>query len=137
MAEDAYIRLLASVPLFEAFSKRDLSRLRTLVREARFNAGEEIITKGTAGSRVYIIVTGRAKVVTRERVLRTVTPGGLFGEMSLLDGQPTSATVRAETDVHTLTLSRTGFLGLLEDNWSLTKKVLASMSTRIRNLSEG
>jgi len=124
--------LLRSAGIFEGLSGRELTQIGALMKEEWFNAGEDIITKDGKGGRFYVIVEGRAKVLVGKRTTRTVGPGGFFGEMAIIDGGAPAATVRAETAVKTLWLSRLSFLSLLEENWPLTKKVLADLCARIR-----
>ena len=126
------IDLLRTVPLFEGFSKSQLSKVAGLLKEDWFNNGEDIVTADDPGGRFYIITEGRAKVIVKGRAVRTIGPGGFFGEMSLIDGSPRAATVRAETDVKTVWLGRNTFLSVLEENWTLTKKVLADLVARLR-----
>ena len=126
--------LISSVPLFAEFSKRDLRKLGDVLREEWFSAGQDIIREGDAGARFYVIAEGRAKIITKGRARRTLGPGGFFGEMSLIDGSPRTATVRAETQVKALSLSRVAFRSLLEENWSMTQRVLADLCARIRSL---
>lgn len=126
------LNLLARVPLFEGLTKAERTAVAGHLREEWFSADEDIVTADTVSDRFYVVTAGRAKVLVKGRTVRTIGPGGFFGEMSLLDGSPRSATVRAETQVHTLWLGRLAFLGLLEDNWKMTQKVLADLCARIR-----
>lgn len=126
------LKLLQQVPLFEGLSKSELSQVAGHLREQWFAAGEDIVLADDKSDRFYVITEGRAKVLVKGKSVRTVSPGGYFGEMALLDGSPRSATVRAETQVHTLWLGRLAFLGLLEDNWKMTRKILADLCGRIR-----
>jgi CRP-like cAMP-binding protein len=133
MAKKSDGAMLASVPLFEGLSKRELGMVRSHLREEWFNPGEDIVTQGDTGDRFYVIIEGRAKVIVNGRTRRTIGPGGFFGEMSLLDGSTRNATVRAETGVKTLWVGQTNFRSLLRENWSITQKVLADLCARIRS----
>lgn len=124
--------VLRAVPLFEELSARDRRAIEAYMKEEWFNAGEDVVLSGEPGGRFYAITKGRARVIMKGKTLRTVGPGGYFGEMSLIDGSERSATVRAETQLQTVSISRNAFLGLLEENWSMTKRVLADLSGRIR-----
>ena len=83
-----------------------------------------------------MIIEGRAKVIQGGKTKRTLGPGAHFGEMSLLDRSPRSATIEAETQVRALALSPTSFAGILADNWTVTRKILAELSTRVRALDK-
>jgi CRP/FNR family transcriptional regulator/CRP/FNR family cyclic AMP-dependent transcriptional regulator len=63
-------------------------------------------------------------------------PGAFFGEMSLLDGEPRSATVKAETDLRLLVIDRTHFWRLLKEVPGLTEKILVTLSRRVRQVEE-
>jgi CRP-like cAMP-binding protein len=128
--------LLASVPLFADFSRRELKALEAYLKKAHFNAGEDIVIAGDAGNRFFVIAEGRAKVIVNGRARRTIGPGGFFGEMSLLDGSPRNATVRAETDVHTYWVGTVAFKSLLRENFSITQKILAELCARIRSYDD-
>lgn len=136
MGRDNGHELLASVPLFADFSKRELKALGAYLKESHFNAGEDIVTAGDAGNRFYIIAEGRAKVLVKGRTRRTLGPGGFFGEMSILDGSPRNATVRAETPVHTYWVGTVAFKNLLKENFSITQKILAELCARIRSYDD-
>jgi CRP-like cAMP-binding protein len=123
---------LRGVSLFEDLSQKELKLLLGHLREEWFNAGDEIVRADDPGGRLYIVTEGRAKVLVKGRNKRTLAPGDYFGEMSLIDDSPRAATVRADTAVKTLWLGRQNFLALLEDNWSMTRKVLGDLCQRIR-----
>jgi CRP/FNR family transcriptional regulator/CRP/FNR family cyclic AMP-dependent transcriptional regulator len=61
-------------------------------------------------------------------------PGEFFGEMSLLDGEPRSATVKAETDLRVMVIRRANFWQLLREVPELTQKMLVNLSRRVRDL---
>ena len=124
---------IASVPMFAGFSKKDLGRLKAQMKEDWFNAGDNIVEADDEGGRFYVLTEGRAKVVVDGSTVRTLGPGDYFGEMSLIDNSPRAATVTAETDVKTLWLGRVTFMSLLEENWDMTKLVLADLCGRIRD----
>lgn len=124
--------VLKAIPLFEGLSARELKMLLGNLKEDWFNPGDDIVSADDVGGRLYILTEGRAKVVVNGRTVRTIGPGGYFGEMSLIDNSPRAATVRAETQVKAVWLGRQPFMNLLEENWSMTKKVLADLCARLR-----
>ena len=125
--------LLARVPLFEGLSKKELRSIAKELQEETFNEGQDIVTAGKAGGRFYLIVDGRAKVIKGDRT-RTTTlgPGDYFGEMSIIDKGPRSATVRAESYVRALSIASWNFLSVLEENFSIARKIMETLSARIR-----
>jgi CRP/FNR family cyclic AMP-dependent transcriptional regulator len=126
------VDLLSSVPLFEGLSKKEL---RTVVKEAEeevFNPGRDIVAEGKSGGRFYLIVSGRAKVSQGGRGRATLGPGDFFGEMSILDKGPRSATVTADSRVEALSIASWNFLALMQENFSIARKVMQHLSERIR-----
>lgn len=124
--------VLKAIPLFEGLSARELKMVLGHLKEDWFNAGDDIVSADDVGGRLYILTEGRAKVVVNDRTVRTIGPGGYFGEMSLIDNSPRAATVRADTQVKAVWLGRQPFMNLLEENWPMTKKVLADLCARLR-----
>jgi CRP-like cAMP-binding protein len=123
---------LASVPLFSGATAKQLRQIVDLAREERFRSGEEIVTQGHSSGPFFLITDGAAEVVVSGTPVRSLGPGDFFGEMSLLDQQPRSATIRATSDVTALAIASWDFLTLLERHWDLTQKLLVTLSQRVR-----
>jgi CRP-like cAMP-binding protein len=102
---------LAGVRLFRAASAADLEALARRLRERALKKGHILFRAGDSGQEMFIVRRGTiviSKPVSGqvEQVLARFTAGDFFGEMSLFDGSPRSATVQAETDVTLLVLDR-------------------------------
>ena len=68
-------------------------------RRARFAAGDVgVLSEGDKGDAMYVVRSGELTIEKGGKVMETVGPGGVFGEMALIDGSPRVATVRAKTD---------------------------------------
>jgi CRP/FNR family transcriptional regulator, cyclic AMP receptor protein len=130
--KDAKIRLLSQVPLFTACSRGELGRVASLVDQIEAPAGKVIAREGDRGWEFFIITEGRAKATKRGTKVASFGPGAFFGEMSLLDKGPRSATVTAETDMQLLVLSSRSFSTLIADNPSVSRKLLRGMAERLR-----
>jgi CRP-like cAMP-binding protein len=128
--------MLKSVPLFAGLSRGELADVAELARDEVFSPGQDIVTEGQAGGPFFAITEGRADVIIHGKKVRELGPGSSFGEMALFEGGPRSATIRASTHVKALAITSWNFLALLQDNWDLTKKILAELSRRIRELQE-
>jgi CRP-like cAMP-binding protein len=128
------LALLANVPLFEGLSKRELSSILNVAKEITHNEGHDVVEEGATGVGFHLILEGEAHVLIGGRKRATLRPGDYFGEMSLLDGGPRSATVRASTPVRTLALTSWAFMPLLDKNPSIARKLLQEMSKRLRNI---
>jgi CRP-like cAMP-binding protein len=126
---------LAQVPLFQGLSARHLRRIADVTKEERLMQGATVVKAGDSGDTFYMILEGEAKVVSpSRRETNRLQPGDWFGEISLLDGGPRTASVIAETPMRALTLKRSAFRKVLEDEPSVTVKILAQIATLIRRL---
>lgn len=126
------VRALQKVPLFHSCSRRELSLLARIADEASFPAGRVLIKRGDFGKEFLLLLEGAVTVEppTGKRV--RMGPGDFFGEMSLLDGEPRSATVTAETPVHLLVMGQREFFTLLAEVPSVARKLLVELSRRVR-----
>jgi len=126
------VELLRGVPIFQGLSRSDLRRVVEAGRELEFPAGRMIVQEGAIASDFYLILSGWATVSRGLRSIRRLETGDYFGEISVLDGGPRSATIMAETRLLTFRLSRTAFLRLLREHRSIAAKLLQSMAARLR-----
>jgi CRP-like cAMP-binding protein len=136
-SRDAKLELLGGVPLFRACSKRDLSRIAALVDEVDVPKGRVLTRQGEPGWEFFVIADGEARAAMRGRGTSPLRRGSFFGEMSLLDGGPRSATVTAETDMHLLVLSSRNFSALIDDVPGVGRRVLKVLAERLRNAERG
>jgi len=109
---------LAAVPLFAGYDRDELTRLAATVRLRRFRRGEVVFHRGDPGSTLFVVATGRVKIVApteagESALLAVMGPGDFFGELSLLDGDPRSATAIALEPLELWTLHRDEVLGPL------------------------
>jgi len=132
-SKDAKVELLRGVSLFSACSKRELSRIASLADQIEVPKGRVLTREGESGSEFFVIVEGQARVIVGQRGrVAPLGPGSSFGEMSLLDRGPRTATVEAETDMQLLVLDARSFSSLLAEVPSVARKVLAAMAARLR-----
>jgi CRP-like cAMP-binding protein len=124
-----WLPVLAGVPLFEGLSKRHLRAVARCSRRMPYPALTRIVRKGEPGDAFYVILEGRARVT---EVGKMLAPGEFFGELALLDGEPRSLTVEAETDVLALRVGRSEFLRMLKDEPSVSLKLLQELARRTR-----
>jgi len=132
--------LLRGAPLFAVLQPAELEQLVGIVSEHRFARGTTIIERGREGSSIFVLATGRARATAvsaggREVTLSIVEPGMTFGELSLLDGQPRSATVAAMDDCLTLVIERRDFLPFLRAHADLALRLLGVLCERLRQTS--
>jgi CRP-like cAMP-binding protein len=99
---------------------------------AVYRAGATILTEGSKGVRMYVVMEGKVNISIDGRVVEHLGPGGVFGEAALVDGATRIATARAETDCELLPMSRTAFLELVKFSPQFAQSILASLSERLR-----
>ena len=126
--------VIAAVPLFESLSKRHLRKIAGLTSTQEFGVGETVIQEGEPGDAFFVAVTGQAKVVSGGKTLHRLIPGDHFGEISLLDGRPRSASVVAETPLSLLRLPRASFLKMVREDADLARALLASLARMVRRV---
>jgi CRP/FNR family transcriptional regulator, cyclic AMP receptor protein len=130
--------LLRSVSIFADLDGAALAALERLTEVREYREGAVIVSQDELGDRLFVLVSGRAKVVLygesgREIILSMFkTPGDFFGEMSLLDDQPRSATIIAAEPSRLLALSRRDFQAHIEAHPRTALRVLTELSRRLR-----
>ncbi|MDO8905203.1 Crp/Fnr family transcriptional regulator [Hydrogenophaga sp.] len=130
--------LIRRVPLFSTLTQAQAEAVADSVVKRRYRRGECIVEQGKKSNCLAIVLTGRARVVTtdtrgREVILATMNPGDYIGEMSLIDNQPHSATVRAEVQTDVLILGRVEFARCLPENTSMAYAVMKGLVQRLRH----
>ena len=130
-ARDA-ANLLSQVPLFAGLSKAEIRRIAESAKTVEFPAGESVTEEGTPGGRFYVIESGSARVLRGGRTRATLQAGDYFGELSLIDGEPRSATVVAATSLRTYSIAEFNFRALLKREPGLAYKLLVPLARRLR-----
>ena len=124
------------MPLFSGFNEDELRRIAELSRIVDAPAGTVITQIGDAGDSFFIIIDGTAAVRTPVGSGSQIQPGECFGEMSLVDGEPRSATIVASTDLRLLVVDRAHFWRLLDETPELIRRILTILSRRVRRLEQ-
>lgn len=126
--------VIATVPLFESLTKRHLRKIAALTSTVEYDTGDTVIREGEPGDAFFVTVAGQAKVVVGGKTVHRLIPGDHFGEISLLDGGPRSASVVAETPLSVLRLNRGPFLRIVRDDADLARALLASLARMVRRV---
>ncbi len=134
MARSSHLDRLTNVPLFRSLSRRDLQRVARAADELNIEAGRVLMEQGQVGRECFVILDGTAAVRRKGRKVATLGPGDAAGELALLDKGPRTATVVAETPMTVLVIGSREFSGLLDEVPGLSKKLLVSLATRVRDL---
>jgi CRP/FNR family cyclic AMP-dependent transcriptional regulator len=124
--------ILMSVPLFSELSKRHVKRIAELMDEERYHEGAKIVREGEDGDSMYVLVEGQAEVVRNDRTVDRLLPGDFFGEISLLDGGPRTATIVADTPITVYAIRRGPFNRMLSQEPEIASKVLTALARRLR-----
>ncbi len=130
------IERLRVVPLFQALSTRDLERVLEIGKEVVHDPGQLVVEQEHAGIGFHLILGGAAAVSVGERSVGEVGPGAYFGEMSIIDGGPRSATVIAATELTTFSIPGWNFQELMDRHPSVVKALLVELCGRIRRMDE-
>ena len=133
--------LLLNIPLFSKLNPEELGALAELLKTRKFAGSEPIVYLGDNGTEFYIVQHGKVGVSHldesgKEVTLAELGPGNFFGEISLLDGGPRTATVRALGDVSLLSLERGTFVQFLLQHPSAAVHILTTLGARQRELLE-
>lgn len=133
--------LIKKIPLFDGLSEADLDELiHQHLQRMTIAPHETIFWMDEPGEELFIIESGRVHISHPDEKGQNVTlaklsPGAFFGELSLLDGGPHTATARALTHTVLLTLSRSSFYLFLEKHPQLSRTLLGVLSARLRSAS--
>ena len=133
--------LLRNVPLFAVLPESQLNVLTSMVTRKTFARGTTIITAGGPTDSLYIVISGRLKVMMsddegREVILAILGSNEFFGEMSLVDDSPRSASVVAIEACELLSLAKRDFNKCLEDNFEMAMTVMRGLVKRLREADQ-
>lgn len=126
------IALVEKVPLFAGLSQREHGEIARSVSEIEIPAGTRLLTAGEPGGELFLIVDGEAAVTNSRGRTAALKAGDYFGEMSLIDGAPRSATVDASTPTRLLVLGQQDFWRVLDGAPSISRKIMQTLSQRVR-----
>jgi CRP/FNR family cyclic AMP-dependent transcriptional regulator len=127
------IELLGKMPLFSQCSRRELAQVASLTVPAEIKNGAVLTRQGASGGLAYVIAAGRAEVNRNGKTLAMLGPGDVVGELSLIDGEPRSATVLARTDLAVLEIDGRDLQRLLKKAPSVLRKLLEALAQRLRD----
>jgi len=129
--------LLRNVPLFSLVPEGQLLLLTRVLSRKAYPKNSTVIAAGDPTDALYIVISGRLKVIMsdnegREVILANLNQGEFFGEMGLIDQAPRSATVTTIESCELLTITRTDFTKCLQGNFDLTMNVIRGLVKRLR-----
>jgi CRP/FNR family transcriptional regulator, cyclic AMP receptor protein len=135
------IALLQRVALFEALGEQDLARVAEVTVPRRFQVGEVVFRDGDQGDTCYIVRSGSARAVRDHAGGRTITlatfgPEDMFGELTMFDDEPRSATVEATEDMEAIAILGGDMRRMLREHPDLAVQLLAALGRRLRDTNE-
>jgi CRP/FNR family transcriptional regulator, cyclic AMP receptor protein len=141
MAMLSNLDLIRRVPLFARLTPAQAQSLAGSVTKRRYKRGERIVEQSQTSNALFIILTGRARVLMtdhkgREVILATLHTGDHVGEMSLIDNEPHSASVQAEIVSDLLVLGRDDFARCLANNFAMAQAVMLVLVQRLRSADQ-
>jgi signal transduction histidine kinase len=126
---------------FRNLNPTERQALRRIARESRVAAGQEVFKEGDPGDGVYVVADGLVEISARispeaERVFTQVGPGGLFGEMAVLELKPRSATAKAAQNSVVYFIPRDELLAMVQRSPVLALELLREISQRLREFNQ-
>jgi CRP/FNR family transcriptional regulator, cyclic AMP receptor protein len=139
MTPTAIAQILRRAEILGEIDDAGRAAIAARVLPVRVSSGSWVIRQGEPAEALYVVSTGQVRVVAtlpdgQEVTFATVGPGGMVGEMGLLDGEPRSAGVLAVVDSILLALQRPDFLRLLTQHPDLSMALMRKLSGRVRSL---
>jgi CRP/FNR family cyclic AMP-dependent transcriptional regulator len=134
MAQPELLDMLRQVAIFRGLEERELHRIAEAGKQVHFDAGKVVAQEDAGAAGIHLIMDGEVSVDVGGRERARLGPGKYFGEMSLLDGLPRSATVKAEQPTTTFALTSWQFLPLLDEFPSISRALLVELCARLRRV---
>ena len=126
------VEMLKQVPLFSQMTPQQLEEIATQAEVVTVHAGSMYAKYGTPGSQFGLILSGEVQAMKYGKVLREMGEGDFFGEISLIDGGPRTATIMTKTDVNLLVVNKESFDQLLEKAPELQRKMINVLCQYLR-----
>jgi CRP-like cAMP-binding protein len=136
MKKDARIEFLQNVWLFERCSRAELTNLASVATQVDVPAGKVLAQEGDTGREFFIILDGEAEATRSGRQVAMLGAGSFFGEMSLLDRLPRSATVTTCGPCELLVLTQQAFTAIVNTMPAVDRKIMAVLASRLRDLED-
>jgi CRP/FNR family cyclic AMP-dependent transcriptional regulator len=135
------IDFLQKVPLFSSLTNTQLAIISNICTKKSFKANTILFQEKELGAVFYIVFSGSVKVYTaaasgEEKILSLFRAGDSFGELSLIDGKPRSASAQTLEDSVMITLSAPNFLDLLKSNFDISLCIMRELCNRLRDTNQ-
>lgn len=131
-ADPEIVEALGATDLLAGLSRKALTSLASQARIVHHQQGKDITEQGGGAAGFHLIKEGTASVHVGGKDRPDIGPGSYFGEISMIDGQPRSATVHAETELTTISIPSWSFHPVLEEEPEVAKALLKVLCARLR-----
>ena len=132
VTRERLITFLLETPMFEKLEPSEISEIIHIVEVKHHQAGDIVFSEGDVGDAWYVLYRGAIDVLkhgaTGEKKITELEPQACFGEISILDGSPRSATIRVTEDSIVFRVPRQVFSGLIDDGHLVAYKLLHEMA---------
>jgi CRP/FNR family cyclic AMP-dependent transcriptional regulator len=136
MKADELKQRLAAVDLFEGLPKRVIAKIASSGRETHHDDGHEVIVEGSGAVGFHLITAGKARVTSGGSIRRTLGVGDCFGEISVLDGKPRSASVEADGPLSTYLVPPSVVQELMDSHPQLARRLVVLLCSRLREAEQ-
>ena len=128
-------------PLFTALDEASAATLRASMTGVKLSRGQVLFKEGDEGNQLFVVVDGKLKLGTtsndgRENLLSILGPGDMFGELSLFDPGPRTATATAVVDSKLLTLANDQVIGWVKEHPQVSLQLLGRLAQRLRKAND-
>jgi CRP-like cAMP-binding protein len=132
-ADPEIVEALSGTDLFAGVGKKALHAIAAQARVVNHPEGKDITEEGGGAAGFHLIRSGEVSVTVHGQERPALGPGDYFGEISMIDGKPRSATVHATSPVTTISLASWAFHPILDEHPDVTKQLLKVMCARLRS----
>ncbi len=130
--QEQLAEVLKGVPLFSTLNGKQLKTVAAGGKELSYAPGQHIVDEGTVGVGFFLVMDGKVRVRKGTKTLAELKAGDFFGEMSLFDSEPRSATVEAISETKCLAISAWSFTGMVKSNPDIAIRLLKELAARLR-----
>jgi CRP/FNR family transcriptional regulator, cyclic AMP receptor protein len=127
------VLFLKSIDLFSQIPGEDLSQIAQITDEVQFDEGDEVFREGDPGDTLYFVIDGKVRIHTGGDEIAVIGERQVFGEMTLLDSEPRSASASAITDLTLLKIHRDDFNEILAEKSEIASGIIKVLTRRLRN----
>ena len=128
------ILFLRNIPLFSGMPPSELTHLADITQEVVYTAKDTIIRQGEHGDSMFLIAEGEVRIHLGDTDLAVLKAKDYFGEMSILDGEPRSASATAVTDCLLLRINQTDFYSILSHHTEVALTIIRTLTRRLRQM---